>query len=139
MRGADRATARLLLACERAKRALSVSTKAFIELDALYDDDNVKSTVARTRYEGFLCGDLLRRMMHPVEKVLRDAKVAIFTVDEVAVVGGLAYIPKVRKLLTGFFHGKTLSKPVRPARGKNRRKWRTRTTIEGDVRAAQGR
>ena len=40
--------------------------------------------------------DLLRKTIEPVDRVLRDAKMAKSSIDEVVLVGGSTRIPKVQ-------------------------------------------
>ena len=69
-----RALRRLRTACEKAKRILSSSTEASIEIDAFYEGIDFYSKITRARFEE-LCIDLFRACLEPVEKALRDAKV----------------------------------------------------------------
>merc|ERR1711881_396772 len=108
-----RALRRLRTACERAKRQLSSSTNAAVEIDSLYDGQDLYSSITRARFED-LCGDLFRATMDPVEKVLRDAGVSKSEVDEVVLVGGSTRIPKVQQLISEFFNGKELNKSINP-------------------------
>merc|ERR1712170_194068 len=59
-------------------------------------------------------GDLFRKCMEPVEKVLSDAKMDKGHVHEVVLVGGSTRIPKVQQLLRDFFNGKELCKSINP-------------------------
>ncbi len=68
-----RAVRRLRTACERAKRTLSSSTQASIEIDSLYEGIDFYTTITRARFEE-LNADLFRGTLEPVEKALRDAK-----------------------------------------------------------------
>lgn len=72
-----RALRRLRTACERAKRTLSSSTQASIEIDSLYEGIDFYTSITRARFEE-LNADLFRSTMEPVEKSLRDAKMVIF-------------------------------------------------------------
>ena len=47
----QRALRRLRTACERAKRTLSSSTQAYIEIDSLYDGVDFNSTITRARFD----------------------------------------------------------------------------------------
>ena len=58
--------------------------------------------------------DLFRSTMDPVEKVLRDAKMAKGDIHELVLVGGSTRIPKIQQLLTDFFNGKELCKSINP-------------------------
>jgi L1 cell adhesion molecule like protein len=113
MSGNERAKRRLRTACERAKRTLSSSTQAFIEIDGLFEGVDFTSSITRARFED-LCIDYFKNTLEPVEKVLRDAKMSKGQVHEVVLVGGSTRIPKVQQLLSEFFNGKTLNKSINP-------------------------
>jgi heat shock protein 1/8 len=104
--------ARLHTACERAKRTLSSATTAIIEVDALFEGIDFGFTMTRAKFED-LCGELFRRTMEPVQKVLLDAKLSKAEVDEIVLVGGTTRIPKIQSLLKDFF-GKNLNSGVNP-------------------------
>ena len=108
-----RAIHRLKTACERAKRTLSASTSANIEIDAFYEGKDFYSSITRARFEE-LCGDLFRSFLDPIEQVLRDAKMDKSSVHDVVLVGGSTRVPKVQKLVSDFFNGKELCKSVNP-------------------------
>merc|ERR1719333_1161218 len=111
--GNKRSLRRLRTACERAKRTLSSSTTANLELDALFEGVDFYSTITRSKFE-MLCADLFRGTLGPVERALRDAKVDKGAVDEVVLVGGSTRIPKVQALLSDFFGGKQLNRSINP-------------------------
>ena len=113
IRGNKRALRRLRTACERAKRTLSASAQASIEIDSLYEGIDFYSSITRARFEE-LCADLFRGTLDPVEKALRDAKMDKSAIDDVVLVGGSTRIPKVQKLLSDFFNGKDLNKSINP-------------------------
>merc|ERR1719187_2169427 len=52
--------------------------------------------------------------MTPVESALRDAKMGKDEIHEIVLVGGSTRIPKIQKLLSDFFNGKTLNKSINP-------------------------
>ena len=108
-----RSMRRLRTACERAKRSLSASTQASIEIDSLFDGIDFFSSITRARFEE-LCMDLFRATMDPVEKVLKDAKMSKNQVHEIVLVGGSTRIPKIQQMLSDFFNGKELSKSINP-------------------------
>lgn len=113
MTESQRALRRLRTACERAKRTLSSSTQANIEIDSLFDGTDFNSVITRARFED-LNIDYFRKCMEPVEKVLRDSKLSKSQVHEVVLVGGSTRIPKVQELLSEFFNGKELNKSINP-------------------------
>jgi len=108
-----RALRRLRTACERAKRTLSASAQASIEIDSLSQGIDFYTSITRARFEE-LCADLFRSTLEPVEKALRDAKMDKSSIHEIVLVGGSTRIPKVQKLLSDFFNGKELNKSINP-------------------------
>jgi len=109
----QRALRRLRTACERAKRTLSSSTQAHIEIDSLFEGIDFNSVITRARFED-LNMDYFRKCMEPVEKVLKDSKLSKSQVHEIVLVGGSTRIPKVQELLSEFFNGKELNKSINP-------------------------
>jgi len=108
-----RAVRRLRTACERAKRTLSSSTQANIEIDSLFEGIDYYTSITRARFEE-LNADLFRGTLEPVEKSMRDAKLGKDEVHEIVLVGGSTRIPKIQKLLQDFFNGKELNKSINP-------------------------
>merc|ERR1711892_692477 len=82
MTGNKRALRRLRTACERAKRTLSASAQANIEIDSLFEGIDFYTSVTRARFEE-LCSDLFRGTTDPVEKSLRDAKMDKSDIHEI--------------------------------------------------------
>ncbi|KAL0811865.1 hypothetical protein ABMA28_009290 [Loxostege sticticalis] len=113
LRSNPRALRRLRTAAERAKRTLSSSTEATIEIDALYEGIDFYTRVSRARFEE-LCSDLFRSTLEPVEKALRDAKMDKSQIHDVVLVGGSTRIPKIQSLLQGLFCGKKLNLSINP-------------------------
>ncbi|PAV79218.1 hypothetical protein WR25_06924 isoform D [Diploscapter pachys] len=108
-----RALRRLRTACERAKRTLSSSSQASIEIDSLFECIDFYTNITRARFEE-LCADLFRSTMDPVEKAIRDAKMDKSQIHDIVLVGGSSRIPKVQKLLSDLFSGKELNKSINP-------------------------
>lgn len=108
-----RAIRRLKTACERAKRTLSSSTEASIEIDSLFEGVDFYTKLSRARFEE-LCSDLFRSTLEPVERALCDAKLDKGRIHEVVLVGGSTRIPKIQKLLQDFMNGRELNKSINP-------------------------
>merc|ERR1711952_477652 len=111
--GNKRALRRLRTACERAKRTLSASAQANIEIDSLFEGIDFYTSISRARFEE-LCSDLFKGTLEPVEKAIRDAKMDKSSIDDIVLVGGSTRIPKIQKLLSDFFNGKELNKSINP-------------------------
>jgi L1 cell adhesion molecule like protein len=113
IRSNPRAIRRLRSSCERAKRSLSSSTQASIEIDSLFDGIDFMTSITRARFEE-LCADIFKKTMEPVDKVILDSKISKNNVDDVILVGGSTRIPKIQKLLSDYFNGKELCKSLNP-------------------------
>ncbi len=83
----QRAMRRLRTSCERAKRTLSSSTVASIEIDSLIDGMDYNTTISRAKFEDMNM-DYFRKCMEPVEKVIRDSKLSKSQIQQIVLVGG---------------------------------------------------
>jgi heat shock 70kDa protein 1/2/6/8 len=108
-----RALRRIRTACERAKRTLSSAAQTTIEVDSAYEGVDFYINITRAKFEE-LNADLFRGTIDPVDRVLRDSKIAKNAVHEIVLVGGSTRIPKVQSLLQEFFNGKELNKSINP-------------------------
>ena len=113
LRSSAKSLRRLRTACERVKRTLSSSTNASIELDSIMEGIDFYTSITRAKFES-LCDDLFRSCIHPIDKLLADAKLDKSKIDEIVMVGGSTRIPRVQKLLSDYFNGKELNKSVNP-------------------------
>lgn len=113
LRSNPRALRRLRTAAERAKRTLSSSTEASLEIDALFEGVDFYTKISRARFEE-LCSDLFRSTLQPVEKALNDAKLDKNSIHDIVLVGGSTRIPKIQSLLQNFFSGKQLNLSINP-------------------------
>ncbi|KAK0343352.1 Heat shock protein ssb1 [Friedmanniomyces endolithicus] len=111
--GDARALRRLRTACERAKRTLSNGTQTTIEIDSLFDGEDLNANITRARFEE-INAKAFNGTMQPVEQVLKDANFERSKVDEIVLVGGSTRIPRIQKLLSDFFNGKKLEKSINP-------------------------
>merc|ERR1719472_548098 len=111
--GNNRALRRLRTQCERAKRTLSSSTQATIEIDSLFDGIDFTCTISRARFEE-LNMDYFRNSMGPVEKCMRDSGIDKRNIHDIVLVGGSTRIPKVQSLIQEFFNGKEPNRSINP-------------------------
>ena len=108
-----RSVRRLKTACEKAKRTLSSSSTANLEIDSLYDGIDFFTNITRAKFES-LCMNLFQKCIQPVSKVLQDAECSKSEVHEIVLVGGSTRIPKIQEMISSFFNGKELNKGVNP-------------------------
>eukprot|EP00708_Paratrimastix_pyriformis_P002300 GAFH01001042.1.p2 GENE.GAFH01001042.1~~GAFH01001042.1.p2 ORF type:complete len:676 (-),score=299.55 GAFH01001042.1:47-1810(-) len=109
----QRAIRRLRTACERAKRTLSSSTQATIEVDSLYQGIDYTTTLTRARFES-LAEYEFHKTKEPLQRALADSGLSKEQIDEVVLVGGSSRIPKIQQMLKEFFGGKEPNKSINP-------------------------
>ena len=113
IKGNHKALRRLRNVVERAKRTLSTSTQATVEVDSLAEGHDFNMPITRAKFEQ-MCDALFKKCIAPVEQVMRDSKYAKSDVDDIVLVGGSSRIPRVQQLLKEYFGGKELSQSINP-------------------------
>lgn len=98
---------------EKAKRTLSSSVQATIEIEELVEGLDFKETITRAKFEE-LNLDLFKKTITPVEKVMTDSGMKKTDIHDVVLVGGSTRIPKVQQLIKDFFNGKEPNKGINP-------------------------
>jgi len=113
LRENKRSVRRLRTACESAKRTLSSSSVANLEVDSLFDGVDFSATITRAKFEN-LCEDLCKKTMVFLDQVIEDSKVSKDRIHEIVLVGGTTRIPRIQQLLSEYFNGKDLCKSINP-------------------------
>ncbi|KXJ28230.1 heat shock cognate 71 kDa protein [Exaiptasia diaphana] len=108
-----RAVRRLRTSCERAKRTLSSSSEAYIEIDSLFEGIDFSEKLTKARFED-LNKKEFRSTIEPVDKALRDAGLGKNEIHEIVLVGGSTRIPKIQEILSDHFNKKELNKSINP-------------------------
>ncbi|KAJ9545035.1 hypothetical protein OSB04_024742 [Centaurea solstitialis] len=108
-----RAMGRLRFACEKAKRILSCTTQASIDVDCLHEGIDFSMKFYRAKFEE-LNMRFFDKCIKTLEACLSDAKMEKSCINKVILVGGSTRIPKVQSMLHEFFDGKELCKSINP-------------------------
>ena len=108
-----RAYRRLRTVAERAKRILSTSTQATLEVDGILDGQDLNIVLSRAKFES-LCDSIFRKAMEPVQQAMQDAKMSKTDIHDIVLVGGSTRIPKIQQLLKDYFGGKELCQSINP-------------------------
>lgn len=107
---------RLKEAAEKAKIELSTAMETEINLPFITADQSgpkhLVMKLTRSKFEQ-LVDPILKRLMPPVEKAIKDAGLEPKDIDELVLVGGSTRIPKVQEMVKEFF-GKDPNKSVNP-------------------------
>ena len=108
-----RAYRRLRTVAERAKRILSTSTQATLEVDGIMDGQDLNIVLSRAKFES-ICESIFRKAMEPVQQAMQDAKMSKTDIHDIVLVGGSTRIPKIQQLLRDYFGGKELCQSINP-------------------------
>lgn len=81
-------------------------------MDFLKGED-FSANISRARFEE-INATMFKSTLEPVEKVLKDAKMAREKVDDIVLVGGSTRIPKIQALVSEYFGGRQLNKSINP-------------------------
>jgi L1 cell adhesion molecule like protein len=108
-----RAYRRLRNVAERAKRILSTSTQATLEVDGILEGQDLNIVLSRAKFES-LCESIFRKAMEPVQQAMQDAKMSKTDIHDIVLVGGSTRIPKIQQLLKDYFGGKDLCQSINP-------------------------
>lgn len=108
---------RLKEAAEQAKKELSGSTQAQIQLPYLSLTEsgpaNLDETITRSKFEE-LTNDLIERTRKPFNDVIKEAGVKVADIAHVVLVGGSTRMPAVTNLVKELTGGKEPNKSVNP-------------------------
>merc|ERR1712184_67245 len=108
-----RAIQKLRREVEKAKRALSSTHQARLEIEALFDGVDFSETLTRARFEE-INNDLFKNTLGPVKQVMEDSGLKKNQIDEIVLVGGSTRIPKIQQLIKDFFNGKEPNRGINP-------------------------
>ena len=97
----SKARVKLLTACEKVKKDLSLATESRINVEALFMDDDFSAKITRAELESVLAARL-PEVCKAIEEVLGRSKVDQKDV-EVLLVGGSTRIPKFLDIIQNFF------------------------------------
>ncbi len=107
---------RLKEAAEKAKIELSSAMETEINLPFITADQSgpkhLVMKLTRSKFEA-LTEEILKRLMPPVEKAIKDAGLEPKNIEEIVLVGGSTRMPKVQEMVKEFF-GKEPNKTVNP-------------------------
>jgi heat shock protein 1/8 len=99
---------KLLTACENAKKTLSNTNIANINIDNFCDGDDLNISITRNVFEQ-ICKENFDKTLIPIKRALIDAKFSEKDIDDVVLIGGSTRIPAIKDLLEQKFPGKVKS------------------------------
>ena len=90
---------RLKIACEQAKKELSIKEEERIFIDNFYEEESLSTLMTRTMFEE-LCEEIFNKLKKPLNEAIKIAQGnGIGIIDEIILVGGSSRIPKIKDIL----------------------------------------
>ena len=90
---------RLRIACEQAKKILSIRNEADIQVDNFINERDIHLRISRDKFENEICNDLFDRLSQPFDELLDGANLSKSNIDEIILVGGPTKMPKIKEIL----------------------------------------
>uniref|UniRef100_A0A8C6TB73 Heat shock protein 14 n=1 Tax=Neogobius melanostomus TaxID=47308 RepID=A0A8C6TB73_9GOBI len=97
-----RAMLKLLNSADMAKHSLSSLGSANCFVDSLHDGMDFECNVSRARFE-LLCSSLFNKSIQPIRTLLEEAGLSSSDVNQVALCGGSARIPRLQQMIQDLF------------------------------------
>eukprot|EP00916_Digyalum_oweni_P014972 GHVL01024462.1.p1 GENE.GHVL01024462.1~~GHVL01024462.1.p1 ORF type:complete len:674 (+),score=146.58 GHVL01024462.1:68-2023(+) len=113
LRDDKKALQKLRKEVEKAKRALSSTHQARLEIEDIMEGLDFSETLTRAKFEE-LNIDLFKNTLKPVKQVLKDGGMEKEEIHDIVLVGGSTRIPKIQQLIQEFFNGKEPSRGINP-------------------------
>ena len=108
-----KALRRLKVAAEKAKRELSFSMEAQIDIDSLAEGEDLNMPISRIDFEN-LCEDIFNKLEKPLDDAIEDSKLTRYDIEDLVLIGGSSRIPKVAEILVDYFHKDILCRSISP-------------------------
>ncbi len=108
-----KALRRLKVVAEKAKRELSFSIEAQIDIDSLAEGEDLNMSISRIDFEN-LCEDIFNKLEKPLDDAIEDSKLTRYDIEELVLIGGSSRIPKVAEILIDYFHKDILCRTISP-------------------------
>jgi L1 cell adhesion molecule like protein len=99
---------KLLSACETAKKTLSNTNIANINIENFYEGSDLNVSITRNTFEQ-ICKENFEKTLIPIKRALTDAKFSEKDIDDVVLIGGSTRIPAIKELLEQNFPNKVKS------------------------------
>lgn len=108
-----RAVRRIRDQCEQSKKLLSTSAMVPVEIESLYQDTDLFSSITRDTFD-LVCSDLFDRILRPIETVMQAASISKDQIDDIVLIGGATRMPKIQEILRSYFNGLEPEQTINP-------------------------
>lgn len=109
----QKASSRLRIACEVAKKTLSTQTQANIEIDTLMEGEDFSLKLSRPRFEELIT-DYVHETITEIDAILEENELEKEDIEHIVLVGGSSRIPLVQNLVKKYFDGKNVLTQLSP-------------------------
>lgn len=99
--------------CEQVKVELGSLPTSRVLVPNFYKGEDLNVTISREKFEE-LINPMLEKMMQIVRETLRNSNTSVMEIEDILLIGGTTYIPKLQSELGKLFHGRRLCNAVNP-------------------------
>ena len=101
----SQAMKKLKVACENAKKILSVSDETILRINDLINNIDIYEKITRQEFEQ-TCDPLFKKLEIPINTALSNKNLVRDDINEVILIGGSTRMPKIKELINNFFKNK---------------------------------
>ncbi|KAJ6252393.1 heat shock 70 kda protein cognate 2 [Anaeramoeba flamelloides] len=112
-KSSSRSMSRMKKACQRAKRVLSYSSRATIEIDSLFEGIDYYENIGRSKFYE-LCAEYFQKIKNLLHESVNQSGLERSEIDEVILVGGASRIPRIQEIISQYFDNKELCRSINP-------------------------
>jgi len=92
---------------------LSFDEEAYIYLDDFYNKELLQIKLKRNDFEK-ICEDLFKKLINPLDIILKDAQKGASEIKEIVFVGGSTRIPKIKEIIHNYFFDVNINDSINP-------------------------
>ena len=100
-----KARKRLKIACEKAKIDLSNMLETKIDIENLYNEEDINISILRKDFESY-SDDLFKKTEKVLKQTFSESKINKNEIGNVILAGGSSNIPKIKEIVSRFFENK---------------------------------
>ena len=107
-----KAISRIMKHIEDAKIDLSTLKEVIIDIDGIYEEEDLNLTITRAEYEE-LCDSNFNKCIKLMDQTIKEANLTKDQINEVVLAGGSSRTPKIQEMITEYF-GRIPYKSINP-------------------------
>jgi len=109
LRKSNKSMSKLKSACKKTKEVLSANTATPVNVESIYEDDDLREKITREEFEGLIDGEI-QKAVQPLRDLLEKTGVEVDALAAVELIGGGSRVPAVQRQLSEVLGGRKLDR-----------------------------